>query len=180
MLMYQAGNNTGYGNTFDNLRGEYLWGGFMQGPSSVNQHGVRSVGPTSTGQSIKNCAFRTGYAITLINMEQSNIDRCDTYSSETSPYDGTSVGASTGLYLGYSLSEQDGKGVTNVAQFTVKDYNNEPENGNHYRSPSRSNQTAPLSTGLAPSSKVDITSSAVRTRSSTARSCLTRSSITDQ
>ena len=132
MLMYQAGNNTGYGNTFDNLRGEYLWGGFMQGPSSVNQHGVRSVGPTSTGQSIKNCTFRTGYAITLINMEQSNIDRCDTYSSETSPYDGTSVGASTGLYLGYSLSEQDGKGVTNVAQFTVKDYNNEPENGNHY------------------------------------------------
>jgi hypothetical protein len=131
MFMYQQANNTGYGNTFNNIRVNNLWGGFMQGPASVNQHGVRAIGPTSTGQSITNCTFRTGYAMALVSFEQSNIDRCDTYSTEVSDYDGTVVGATTGLDIGSTLSEQDGGGVTGVFQFTVKDYNNEPENGDH-------------------------------------------------
>jgi hypothetical protein len=137
MLIYEAANYTGYGNTFDNISAVGLWGGFMQGPASVNQWGIDyyDIGPTSTGQSIKNCTFRTGYSIVLTNMQQSNIDRCDTYSSETSPYDGTVVGASTDLVLGYTVNEQSGNLETGVSQFTVKDYNGEPETGNHEEFP---------------------------------------------
>lgn len=131
MGLWEQGNNTGYGNTLNALRIVGLWGGFIQGPASVNQDGVGTVGPTSTGQSISNCTMRTGYGIILDNFQQSNIDRCDTYSTETSPYDGTSVGASTGLYMVGTLSEQTGSGITFVNQITVKDYNNEPEGGNH-------------------------------------------------
>jgi hypothetical protein len=131
MCIYEGGNYTGYGNTFDNLRIVGTWGGFMQGPAAVNQTGVRTVGPTSTGQSITNCTVRAGYGFSLVNMNQSNIGRCDTYSTEVSQYDGAVIGASTGLHLGYTLSETDGGGVTGIGQFTVKDYNNEPENGTH-------------------------------------------------
>ena len=127
----EQGNNTGYGNTFNNIRVNGLAFGFVQGPSSVNQHGVRVVGPTSTGQTLRDCTFRTGFPIILDGMEQSKIDRCDTYTTEVSPYDGTDVGAATGLYLSYTLSELDGAAITNVAQFGVYDYNDEPENGNH-------------------------------------------------
>ena len=134
-LLYEGGNYSGYGNTFDGLNGEFLWAGFVQGPSSVNMHGVRLVGPTSTGQNINNCTFRTNYAIVLDSMEQSNINRCDTYSTEVSPYDGSSVGSSMGLNISYTLSELDGGGVTGTSQFAVRDYNNEPEGGSHEEFP---------------------------------------------
>lgn len=133
--IYQQANNTGYGNTMDNLRGTGLDFGFVQGPASVNQHGVRAIGPTSTGQSIRNCTWRTGFPITAYNFQQSNIDRCDTYTTETSEYDNTAVGAATSLYLGFSLSEIDGGGVTQTSQLTIKDFNAEPENGNHEEFP---------------------------------------------
>lgn len=133
MCMWQQGNYTGYGNTFDNFRSVGTQGGFVQGPASVNQWGLdfHNIGPTSTGQSIKNCTFRTAHSIVLVNMNQSNIDRCDTYPNETSQYDGTAIGASTSLYIGYSGNEEAGGGVTGIGQFTVKDFNGEPEDGNH-------------------------------------------------
>lgn len=131
IAIYEQANLTGYGNTFDNLRIVGTWAGVLQGPAAVNQHGVRAIGPTSTGQSWTNCTIRSGYGFTIVSMQQSNMDRCDTYSTEVSQYDGTVVGASTGLFIGYTVSEQDGGGITGVGQFTVKDYNNEPENGNH-------------------------------------------------
>lgn len=132
MFLYQQGNNTAYGVTYDNIRISGLWGAFMQGPASVNQWGLvfHNIGPTSTGQSIRNCSIHSAYAFTLYSMAQSNIDRCDTYSTGVSQLDGTAVGGSTGLDLGYSLSETTGAGITGIGQFTVKDYNAEPENGN--------------------------------------------------
>jgi hypothetical protein len=138
MMMYQAANYTGYDNTFDHLVANGLWGGFMQGPSGVNEWGLvyYGIGPTSTGQSIKNCTFRVGYSLTLVLMSQSNLDRCDNYSTETSPYDGTAIGGTTSLFIGDPLDEQTGTAVPGgVGQFTVKDYNAEPENGNHEEFP---------------------------------------------
>lgn len=129
--MYQAGNFTGYGNTFDNIRVVGDTYGLVQGPASINQHGIRAVGPTSTGQTWKDCTLRAGFGFSIVSMQQSNMDRCDTYSTEWSPYDHSVVGASLGFMIGNTFSEYDGGGVTGVGQFTVKDYNNEPENGNH-------------------------------------------------
>jgi hypothetical protein len=133
--IYEQGNNTGYGNTFDNLRGDGVEGGFMQGPASFNQYGVAAVGPTSTGQSINNSTWRTGYSISTIEMQQSKINRLDSYSSSTSQYDGTVNGASMDLSFLGTLNEETGGGVTGCGQFTVEDYNGEPENGNHEEFP---------------------------------------------
>jgi len=129
--IWEQGNYTGGASTFDDLRFGNMWGGFLQGPAAVNQHGVRTVGPTSTGQSISNCTIRAGYNIALVNMQQSNINRCDTYSTEVSQYDGAIVGSSLGLFIGNTVSEQDGGGVTGMLQFSVRDFNDEPEGGTH-------------------------------------------------
>jgi hypothetical protein len=47
MFIYEAGNNTGYGNTFDNFRVAGLWGGFMQGPASVDSGSGTCASPGS-------------------------------------------------------------------------------------------------------------------------------------
>lgn len=131
MLMYEAANFTGYDNTFDDWRVNGLWGVLMQGPAAVNQWGMTyyNIGPTSTGQSIRNCSFHSAYGLTLISMAQSNLDRCDNYSTEVSQFDGLATGSTTTLFIGRTYNEQTGSPVTSIYQWTGKDYNSEPESG---------------------------------------------------
>jgi hypothetical protein len=134
-LIYEQANLTGSGSTFNDLRASGLMFGFSQGPAAINQYGVHAVFPTSTGNTISNCTFRTGYGIILDNFQQGTISRCDTYPTFTSPYTGITVGGSTMLYVNKTFSELDGSVVTGVGQIVFDVMNGEPGNGDHENFP---------------------------------------------
>lgn len=133
--VYLAGNNPSYATDWENLKVFGYWGGYMQGPASSGQHGVASVGPTSTGNKLNGCSIFAAFPITLVDFQQGEIDRCDTYTTQISPYDGSTIGAATAFHFGYTLDEQTGNVVTVTAQNTLSNWNSEPENGSHIETP---------------------------------------------
>jgi hypothetical protein len=134
IALYFAGNNTGYSFTNSGFSSEYIPFGIAEGPASAGQHGVAAVGPTSAGINWNNCQIRAWFPIMLVNAQEGKIDRCDTYTELFSPYDGSTIGPGTGLYLGYTLDEQTGGVVTNTSQISVEDWNAEPEtNGANFQ-----------------------------------------------
>lgn len=134
IAFYMAGNNTGYSVTNSGFSSEFIPFGIAEGPASAGQHGVSVVGPTSAGMNWNNCQIRAWFPIILVNAQQGKIDRCDTYTELSSPYDETVIGPGTGLYLGFTMDEQTGGVVTNTSQMTVEDFNSEPEtNGGNFQ-----------------------------------------------
>lgn len=129
--IYMAGNGTPYSSVFSGLRGDYTVFGFVQGPASYGQHGVAAASPTQAGNHIVDCSIRAGYPILLDSFQQGFIDRCDTYSTIESPYNGDVIGVGEALGLNFTLDEQTGGVVTQVSQTTVNQWNSEPEGGTH-------------------------------------------------
>lgn len=131
MGFYFAGNNSPYSTHFTGIRGDYTQFGLAGGPAGYGMHGVLSVGPTSAGNTFDDLSIHAGYPIMFSDLQQSRIERADTYSTLFSPFDGSVVGVGTCLALTYTLDEQTGTLVTASAQNTVKDWNCEPEGGNN-------------------------------------------------
>lgn len=127
--LYEAGNTPPYGTLIDGFSVNYLEYGIAQGPASAGQHGVGPVGPTATGNTLRNLSIHAAYPLTFMDMQQSSVSRADTYSTEISPYDGTAVGVATCLLMGYSLDEQTGALITNTSRNSLDDWNCEPEGG---------------------------------------------------
>ncbi len=128
---YLAGNHAPYATWLTK------WGiyggdfGFAQGPASKNEWNIGSVGPTGDGLHLGDWSITSAYGISIIGQQNSTIDRVDGYSTEYSPFDGTPIGATTVLSLGYTLSELNGNGVQGCGDITGININFEPENGSH-------------------------------------------------
>lgn len=133
--MYFGGNAAPYGSIIDGLKVNFLNYGIVQGPASYGQHGVSLVGPTGAGNSIRNCTIHAAYPIILADFQNGKIDRCDTYPTETNPYDGSVIGASTWISADATQDEQTGLGVTVVTFLDVNSSFGEPENGTHAENP---------------------------------------------
>jgi hypothetical protein len=124
--VYEQGNTAGYSVNYDSLKVNYLDFGFVQGPTSTANWGLAAVGPTGAGQHLTNCQIHAAYPIILSDFQQGGIDRCDTYTAEFSPYDGTEVGSGTAIALLYTVNEQTGGTASQTSQLTIKDWNSEP------------------------------------------------------
>lgn len=133
--IYIAGNRASYATDYESLEVNYYEYGFVEGPASAGEHGVAAVGPTGTGNTIHNSSIHAAYPLTFVDWQQSDINRSDTYSSAVNQFDGTVLGASSCLVLGYALDEQTGAEVTLTSQDSVSNWNCEPENGSHAEVP---------------------------------------------
>jgi hypothetical protein len=132
---YGAGNHMPYATTFNDWRifgGDF---GIAEGPASENEWNIASAGPTGDGNEYLDFSVTSAYVLSLIGQENTNVNRWDAYSTEYSPFDGTAVGGTSAIYLGYTLAETTGGGVQNTAYDWVNNWNAEPENGSHIESP---------------------------------------------
>jgi hypothetical protein len=131
MGMYFAGNLNPYGVDFGGINTNGVEYSIAQGPASAGQHGVAAVGPTGTGNTWHDLSLHTAYPLIFADMQQSDVNRVDSYSTEISPYDGSTIGPGTCVVFGYTLDEQSGAGVTATAQDSLRNHGCEPEGGNH-------------------------------------------------
>lgn len=129
--IYFAGNNSPYSSHFSGIRGDYTQYGIIAGPASYGMHGVLSVGPTSAGNTFSDLSIHAGYPLMFSDLQQSRIDRADTYSTIFSQFDGSVVGTATCIAMTYTLDEQTGGFVTSTGQDQVNEWNCEPEGGNN-------------------------------------------------
>jgi hypothetical protein len=135
MAMYEAGGTPPYDTTIDGCTLQHTTFGIAQGPASAGQHGVHLALPTSAGNRITNCTIRTAHPLIFVSMQQSKVDRNDTYSTAINPYDGTALGGSTWLVSSYTLDEQTGAIATSTSQDTFEETNDENENGTYAEIP---------------------------------------------
>jgi hypothetical protein len=133
--LYQAGNTASYDVKIDGFNVEGTAYGIVQGPASIGQHGVALQLGTAAGNQYQNLTMRAEYPLWLDNMQQSEIDKADTYSTEISPYNGSQIGGSTCLIFNYTLDEQTGSVASNTSQDSLFNWNCEPEGGSHAESP---------------------------------------------
>lgn len=132
MAIYGAGNAGGfYGVDLGFQKVNQLMFGVMQGPAAAGNHGVSLVGPTGQGNTIHNMTIRAAYAMSLVDLQGTDINGLDFYSTEFSPFDGSAIGVSTCGHLGYTLDEETGGLVTNTSNDHLKTGSCEPENGSH-------------------------------------------------
>jgi hypothetical protein len=134
-VVYFGGNTAPYGAYIDGLFSNGTEFGLVEGPAVYGQHGVHNVGPTGEGLEIHNCGLTTAFPLMLVDAQAGKIDRCDTYTTGISPYDGTPIGPMTALLLGYTLDDQTGAVTTNVSNFEVDTHVSEPEHGSNIVTP---------------------------------------------
>lgn len=134
--IYMAGNTASYGTDFGGLNVNYYQYGIVQGPASYGMHGVAAVGPTGDANTYHDISIHAGYPLTFDDLQNSSLDRIDTYGQEFSPYDGTSVGPGTCVHFGYTLDEQTGVGgITSTSVNTLSNWECEPETGSNAEVP---------------------------------------------
>jgi hypothetical protein len=129
--LYQAGNTASYDVKIDGFNSNGLAYGIVQGPASIGQHGVALQLGTAAGNQYHNLTIRGEFPLWFDNMQQSELNKADTYSTEISPYDGTAIGGSLCVLYNYTLDEQTGGVASNTSQDTLFNWNCEPEGGTH-------------------------------------------------
>lgn len=129
--IYVAGNNAPFGSHFSNLVGQGLQYDIVQGPASSGQHGVEALGPTGFGNTYHNLWFFGAFPLSFVDMQGSDLTDLNMNSTEYSPFDGSQIGSSTCLHMGFTLDEQTGNGVTSTQYDRIGPYGCEPENGSH-------------------------------------------------
>lgn len=125
------GNNAPFASRITKITGQNLQYGIVQGPASSGQHGVAAVGPTGFGNTIENLWLFAAFPLAFVDFQGSSVDGVNMNSTEISPFDGTAVGSSTCLQVGFTLDEQTGGVVTTSQYNTIHPYGCEPENGSH-------------------------------------------------
>ena len=126
---YMQGNTAGYSDLLDSFKISGLTYGIVQGPASIHNWGIASVGPTAAGNTISNCQIFAAFPIVLSDFSQGKVDRCDTYTSMINPFNGSVQGAATGIAASYTTNEQTGAAVTSCFEFGLFNWNSENENG---------------------------------------------------
>jgi hypothetical protein len=120
------GNAAPYSVSFPDWKIENFTYGFAEGPASLHNWGVLAIGPTAAGNSFTNCQIHAAFPMIFTDLQQTTINRCDTYSAWVSPYDNTLIGPATAFATSFTTSEQTGGTVTITGQLDMTEWNDEP------------------------------------------------------